>query len=55
MPATVVAADRAEAPAVANDAETADAPEIETRKRKRESGDEGTAHDRGNGDARPVR
>ena len=44
-PATVVAADPTSPPAVANDAETADAPEIETRKRKRESGDEGTARD----------
>jgi len=42
-PATAVAADPTSPPAVANDAETADAPTIETRKRKRESGDEGPA------------
>ena len=54
-PATVVAADPTSPPAVANDAETADAPEIETRKRKRESGDEGTARDETPGTGTPGR
>ena len=53
--ATVVAADPTSPPAVANDAETADAPEIETRKRKRESGDEGTARDETPGTGTPGR
>jgi len=54
-PATAVAADPTSPPAVANDAETADAPEIETRKRKRESGDEGTARDETPGTGTPGR
>ena len=42
---TAVAADPISPPAVANDAEAADAPEIGTLKRKRASGDEGTRRD----------
>ena len=54
-PATAVAADPTSPPALANDAEAADAPETGTLKRKRESGDEGARRDETPGTGTPGR